>query len=236
MCKVYGYCRISTRQQSIDRQIRNIKAVYPDAFIFEEAYTGTTIEGRKEFDKLLKIVKSGDTIVFDSVSRMIRKANEGIKLYMDLYDQGVELVFLKEAYINTAVYKKQLENKVQLTGTNVDEILKGVNNYFKLLAAEQVKIAFDQSEKEVKDLRQRTAEGILTARANGKQIGLVKGTKLTTKKSIKAKEIIKKNNKAFGGSLNDKDTITLCGIDKNTFYRYKKQLIAELQAEQDNAE
>lgn len=235
MCKVYGYCRISTRQQSIDRQIRNIKAVYPDAFIFEEAYTGTQIVGRKEFNKLLKIVNTGDTIVFDSVSRMSRDAEDGVKLYMELLDKGVELVFLKENYINTEVYKRQLVDKVQLTGTNVDEILKGINNYFRTLAADQIRIAFEQSEKEVKDLRQRTAEGILTARANGKQIGLVMGTKLTTKKSIAAKEKIKKNNKAFGGSLNDKDTITLCGIDKNTFYRYKKQLIEELQAEQNEA-
>ena len=235
MCKVYGYCRISTRQQSIDRQIRNIKAVYPDAFIFEEAYTGTQIVGRKEFNKLLKIVNTGDTIVFDSVSRMSRDAEDGVRLYMELLDKGIELVFLKENYINTEVYKRQLVDKVQLTGTNVDEILKGINNYFRTLAADQIRIAFEQSQKEVDDLKQRTKEGLVTARANGKQIGLVMGTKLTTKKSIAAKEKIKKNNKAFGGSLNDKDTITLCGIDKNTFYRYKKQLIEELQAEQDEA-
>lgn len=235
MCKLYGYCRISTRQQSIDRQIRNIKAVYPDAFIFEEAYTGTQIVGRKEFNKLLKIVNTGDTIVFDSVSRMSRDAEDGVRLYMELLDKGIELVFLKENYINTEVYKRQLVDKVQLTGTNVDEILKGINNYFRTLAADQIRIAFEQSQKEVDDLKQRTKEGLVTARANGKQIGLVMGTKLTTKKSIAAKEKIKKNNKAFGGSLNDKDTITLCGIDKNTFYRYKKQLIEELQAEQDEA-
>lgn len=234
MCKLYGYCRISTRQQSIDRQIRNIKAVYPDAFIFEEAYTGTQIVGRKEFNKLLKIVNTGDTIVFDSVSRMSRDAEDGVRLYMELLDKGIELVFLKENYINTEVYKRQLVDKVQLTGTNVDEILKGINNYFRTLAADQIRIAFEQSQKEVDDLKQRTKEGLVTARANGKQIGLVMGTKLTTKKSIAAKEKIKKNNKAFGGSLNDKDTITLCSIDKNTFYRYKKQLIEELQAEQNN--
>ena len=72
--KVYGYCRISRRSQSIDRQIRNIKAAYPEAIILQEAYTGTKVEGRKEFEKLLKAVKPGDHIVFDSVSRMSRNA------------------------------------------------------------------------------------------------------------------------------------------------------------------
>ena len=46
---------------------------------------------------------------------------------------------------------------------------------------------FEQSEKEVQDLHRRTAEGIETARLRGKQIGQKQGTKLTTKKSIEAK-------------------------------------------------
>ena len=50
MSKVYGYCRISTKQQSIERQIRNIKDLYPTAVIVEEVYTGTKIYGSKEFD------------------------------------------------------------------------------------------------------------------------------------------------------------------------------------------
>ena len=231
--KVYGYCRISTNKQNIDRQIRNIYKEYPDADIIKEEFTGTKIEGRKKFNKLLKNVKKDDTIVFDSVSRMSRNAEEGIKLYMDLYDKGINLVFLKEAYINTDVYKKQLENKVQLTGTKVDEILKGVNNYFKLLAAEQIKIAFDQSEKEVKDLQQRTKEGIQTAKNNGKQIGAVKGKKLTTKKSIATKEFIKECSRTFGGNLTDKRCIEACHVTEKTYYKYKKELLAELQADQE---
>ena len=38
--KVYGYCRISTSRQSMERQIRNIKLAYPDAVIVKETYTG----------------------------------------------------------------------------------------------------------------------------------------------------------------------------------------------------
>ena len=42
MC-IYGYCRISTKQQSIERQIRNIKTEYNTAVIVTEAYSGTTL-------------------------------------------------------------------------------------------------------------------------------------------------------------------------------------------------
>ena len=85
---IYGYCRISTSKQSIDRQIRNIKAEYPTAHIVQEAYTGTSIF-RPEWLKLYRVLKAGDTVVFDSVSRMSRNAEEGFALYEDLYHKGM---------------------------------------------------------------------------------------------------------------------------------------------------
>ena len=225
MCnKVYGYCRISTRKQSIERQERNIKAEYGNAVIFKEAYTGTKID-RPVFNKLLNIVKQGDTIVFDSVSRMSSNSEEGFILYQELFNKGVELVFLKEKHINTETYKKALTNNIQLTGTNVDFILEGVNKYLLSLAKEQIKIAFDQAEKEVEDMHQRTKEGIETARLNGKQIGQKKGIKLTTKKSIIAKEQIIKYSKDFDGTLKDIEVMKLIGIARNSYYKYKKELI-----------
>ena len=187
---IYGYCRISRAKQSIDRQIRNIKAVYPDAVIIQEVFTRTRLD-RKEWQKLYKAVKAGDTIVFDSVSRMSGNADEGFNAYEELYNRGISLVFLKEPHINTDTYKQALESNIKLTGGSVDFILEGVNKYLMALAKEQIRLAFEQSEKEVEDLHQRTKEGIETARLNGKQIGQKAGAKLTTKKSISAKSAVK---------------------------------------------
>lgn len=225
MC-VYGYCRISTKQQSIERQIRNIKAEFPNAVIFQEAFTGTKLD-RPEWNKLYKKAKSGDTLVFDSVSRMSRNAEEGIKTYFELFDRGVTLVFLKEAYINTDTYADSLKDKIELTGTDEDEIFKGLNNYFRKLAERQIRIAFEQAQKEVDDLHQRTREGIETARINGKQIGQQKGRKLTTKKSVEAKKQIKIYSKSFSGTLLDRDVMKLTGLSRNTFYKYKRELSNE---------
>ena len=116
---IYGYCRISTAKQSIDRQIRNIRAEYPTAHIVQEAYTGTSIF-RPEWLKLYRILKSGDTVVFDSVSRMSRNAEEGFALYEDLYHKGVRLVFLKEHHIDTETYKKALTDRNAMAGANVE--------------------------------------------------------------------------------------------------------------------
>lgn len=137
---IYGYCRISTAKQSIDRQIRNIRAEYPTAHIVQEAYTGTSIF-RPEWLKLYRILKFGDMVVFDSVSRMSRNAEEGFALYEDLYHKGIRLVFLKEHHIDTETYKKALSGSIAMTGTNVDFILKGINEYLMALAKEQIKLA-----------------------------------------------------------------------------------------------
>ena len=226
MSCTYGYCRISTKKQSISRQVRNIEQAFPDAVMIQEAYSGTTID-RREWNKLCRIVKAGDTIVFDSVSRMSRNAEEGFAAYQDLYNRGVELVYLKEPQINTKTYKAALQNNVKLTGSNVDFILEGVNKYLMALAREQIRLAFDQAEKEVADLHQRTKEGLTTAKLNGKQIGLAAGTKLTTKKSLAAKEIIRKHSKDFSGTLTDAEVMKLSGLSRNTYYKYKRELKEE---------
>lgn len=227
MSTIYGYCRISTSKQSIERQHRNILEAYPTAIIINETFTGTKIYERKEFNKLLNSVNPGDTIVFDSVSRMSRDSEEGFKLYEELYNKGIELVFLKEQHINTSTYKKALTNNIKMTGTAVDSILKGINEYLLALAKEQIKIAFNQSEKEVKDLQQRTKEGLVTAKLNGKQIGQKQGAKLVIKKSIQAKNDIVKYSKDFKGTLKDAEVMKLTGLARNTYYKYKKELIEE---------
>lgn len=222
--KQYGYCRISTGKQNIERQIRNIQSVFPGVVIVKEVYTGTKFQGRRELDKLLGKVQLGDTIIFDSVSRMSRNAEEGFQLYEKLFYRGISLVFLKEPHINTDTYKKAMANQIALTGDKVDFILEGINKYLMELAKEQIRIAFEQAEKEVADLHQRTKEGIETARLNGRQIGQLPGATYETKKARTAKEVILKHNKAFGGSLTDAETIKQAGISRKSFYKYKREL------------
>ena len=230
MKEEYGYCRISTPKQNIDRQERNILEVYPSAHIVKEVFTGTKTIGRKEWNKLYKVITheaaTGKeiTVIFDSVSRMSRNAEEGFKLYEELYNLGINLVFLKEPHINTDTYKKAINVNIEMTGTHADILLKAVKEYLMQLAKEQIRIAFEQAEKEVLDLHQRTSEGIKTAKLNGKQIGRIKGQKYTTKKETAAKEIILKNSKDFNGSNTDAEVIKIAGISRNSYYKYKSEL------------
>ena len=236
--KVFGYCRVSTGRQSIERQARNIAMTYPDALMVRETYTGTTLS-RPEFEKLLKNIKPEDTIVFDSVSRMSRNAAEGFELYEALYNRGVDLVFLKEPHISTATYRKELERQISVTVETgdkaTDDLMRGIldalNKYILSLAKRQIELAFEQSEKEVMDLRQRTREGIETARRAGKQIGGHKpGVKMVIKKEAPVKELIKKHSKDFGGHNSDVEVMAIINatgklhVARNTFYKYKREL------------
>lgn len=172
--RIYGYARISTMKQSIERQIRNIRDQFPDAVIVTDEYTGTKLD-RPGWMKLYKQLKSGDTVVFDQVSRMSRDADEGFRVYEDLFSRGINLIFLKEPHINTSVYReageKQIEVNLQSGSEPIDRfgngMIKLVNELLLDLAKEQIRLAFDQAEKEVEDLHQRTREGIETARLNG---------------------------------------------------------------------
>ena len=195
----------STPNQNIERQVRNIKKLYPNAHIVKEVYTGTKFQGRKEFDKILRLIKDDDTIIFDSVSRMSRTADEGFELYKELFNKNINLVFLKEPHINTATYKQAIDNQISITMNSGDDatddlmkaIIEALNKYIFTLAERQIRLAFEQSEKEVEDLHQRTKEGMETARLNGKRIGQPKGAKLVTRKSVESKEQIIKYSKDF---------------------------------------
>ena len=193
MDKVYGYCRTSTSQQNIERQVRNIIKFFPDAMIIQETFTGSKFQWRKELDKLVNSVKSDDTIIFDSVSRMSRNADDGFRLYQELYNNGFELIFLKEPHISTSTYRKTLqEKKISLNLNSGDEatnaliksILDALNDYILTLARRQIRLVSEQSQKEVDDLHQRTREGIETARRNVKHIGQKSGAKLKVREKF----------------------------------------------------
>lgn len=235
----YGYCRVSTTKQSLKRQQDNIHNAYPDAKCFSEEYTGTT-SNRPQWQKLLKAVHEGDTIIFDSVSRMSRNAEEGFQDYKALFEMGVNLIFLKEPYVNTETYKQAMKQQLDSISTGdtaadelISSIMKALQKYQLTLAEKQIQLAFEQSEKEVKDIQQRTKEGMKAAGAGEKISKARTGKSYTSKKEAGAKAIILKHSKSFGGTLADDECMKLAGVSFVTFYKYKKEL---KQAESERSE
>lgn len=229
---IYGYARVSTMQQDIDRQITAIKERYPDAVVVDDAFTGKTMN-RPAWDALYKILKKGDVIVFDEVSRMSRDAEEGYQTYMDLYHKGIDLIFLKDAHINTESYRKATEysiNKIESGKRSVDKlinvIIDALNDFMAEKVQEDIRIAFEKAEEELKRRSDRQKGGIKERQKNNKklevlygddavnhpeyrQIGRQEGDKLNIKKQEPIKALIRKYSKDFDGTLKDAEVLAI---------------------------
>lgn len=226
----FGYIRVSTKKQSLERQIQNVSRAYPDAKLYSDKYTGTKSD-RPAWQMLLKKVRKGDTIVFDSVSRMSRNSAEGWKTYKDLYDKGINLIFVKEPFVNTDQYRQAMAVSLpEVEDSALQPMMDGIQKTLMLLAERQFISAFDQAEKEVQDLRQRTKEGMQREEVQIKLKESAKaktGRTLTTKKSMEMKEKIRKISRAFEGQMKDAEVIDTLKIAPNTYYKYKKEMKGE---------
>lgn len=250
----YGYARVSTMEQNIERQIKNIKAQYPDAIIFQDEFTGRKMD-RPAWNKLYSKLQHGDQVIFDSVSRMSRNAAEGFKVYQDLYERGCDLIFIKEPHINTASYREALKGSISVDVKSGDQdtnelvagIMASINRFMMSKVKGDIMKAFEQSQKEVDDLRQRVKEGMAVAKINGKQVGRSEGDKLTIKKAEPIKALIREYSRDFNGHNTDSEvlailktkTVTIhnkkrngkienreisAKLSRNTLYKYKKEM------------
>jgi DNA invertase Pin-like site-specific DNA recombinase len=91
----FGYARVSTEQQNLDRQLDLLKARGVE-IIYNEKMTGTR-KDRPELTKLLDRMTEGDTVVIESLSRLGRSTKDLIELVELFEKRGVHLVSLKES-------------------------------------------------------------------------------------------------------------------------------------------
>lgn len=228
---VYGYVRVSTVQQKAQRQIDNIRGFDPHVIIYIEKQSGKDIENRAIFRKLLDKVKPGDTIIFDEVSRMSRNADEGYNLYMQLMEQKISLVFLKERHIDTEEYTRRTQNhlaRLSSNDTKMDALINGildlVENFERENLKDNIRLAFDRAEQERLFLIQRVTEG--KARSDRHQ-GRPQGSpNRESEKADHIRKVIREQSRNFEGRFSDAKIMReyLPGIARNTYYKYKREL------------
>lgn len=200
--KTFGYIRVSSKDQNESRQIANMTKVGIDERdLFIDKKSGKNYD-RPSYQTLKQIVRSGDTIVFDSITRMGRNMNDTLKEYDWFVDNGVKLKFIKEPMINTS--------------EDQDDILKEAIQRIILTLL----TAF--AEKEREDIRERQAEGIEGAKKAGKHLGRPKMSYDTLTKEQK-NTLVTNYPKWKSSEITGVQFAELLQLKKNTFYKIIKE-------------
>ena len=100
---LYGYARVSSREQNLDRQITALlDAGVEERNIFREKKSGKNFQDREEYQKLLNVLNVGDTIILTELDRLGRNMQEIEREYQRLVvGRGCNLKFLKEDFLST---------------------------------------------------------------------------------------------------------------------------------------
>ncbi len=149
--RTFGYARVSTREQNLDRQIEALKGFgIPPRRIYKEHRSGKDFE-RKVYQNLVRQLKPGDTLVIKSIDRLGRNYEEILEQWRVITkDKGASIVVLDMPLLDTRQGK-------DLAGRLIADIVLQLLSYVA------------QTEREF--IHQRQAEGIAIAKRNGVHFG-----------------------------------------------------------------
>ena len=230
---IYGYARVSTATQgrdgnSLEEQTAALEK-YGCQEIITEAFSGKTME-RPKFQSLLERLQEGDTLVVCKLDRFARTAIEGVQTVRELFEKGINLVFLKERHIDTDEFKRRTQRHIERITTQdnkIDNLINGILELVEQFERENLKdnirIAFERAEQERTLMIQRITTGKSVSQT--KQ-GRPKGSlNKESEKTEDVKKIIFELSKDFKGQFSDAKIMReYLHIARNTYYKYKAEL------------
>lgn len=173
MSNIFSYERISTKEeralQKFNRQRKSLQRYAEENNIeyicqFQEDVSGKNFTDRKEWNKLEKLLQSGDTVVFKDISRFTREAENGYNKYMELMNKGIDLIFIDNQTVSTP-YIKQLLNIAEQQNIIAKTCLE---NTVKLLLI----VELDRVEQERLIINKRIKDGIAaSSKKSGRPLG-----------------------------------------------------------------
>lgn len=215
MANTYFYMRISTKEstdkQSFNRQYKSLETYakdnelkFSDRYIYKDDITGATFD-RVEWLELESNLKPGDTIVFKEISRFTRQAEQGYIKYMELMQEGINLVFLDNPTVSTD-YIKNLMNVANSQNLVTKTALESTIKLLLIVELDRV-----QQEREI--IAKRIKQGIKASNnKQGRKVGQL--DKIT--------EELKNDIKLFlqDRSIKQVDLMKKHNISRNTLKKY----------------
>lgn len=195
---IYGYARVSSTDQNLSRQLEQLKKEKCNK-IFKEKVSGKNIQDRKELQKLLNGLKSGDTVVISSLDRLSRNYNDIKQLYNEITNvKHCNLIVLDMPCLSA--------NNDSLISKFMNELILNV-------------LAF-VSENEREKIRERQKQGIAIARAKGKYKGRVR--------CMTANTFLTQYEKVQAGIVSVAQLCRDLEISKQTYYNYVKMYVSDI--------
>lgn len=148
----FGYIRVSSKDQNLDRQYEALKGYVTDEkYIYSDKASGKDMD-REGFQNLLKAMREGDTLYIKSVDRLGRN-KDLIKSYLKQFkDEGIRV-------------------KIIDLPTTMQDVPKGQEWAIDMINNIIIEVYTAMAEKEREDIKQRQFEGIAVAKAKGKHLG-----------------------------------------------------------------
>lgn len=195
----YGYARVSTTGQNLDRQYEElVKQGINPKNIYTDKESGKDFN-RKNYQKLIKKLKQGDVLFIKSIDRLGRNYNMIIDEWRNITKiKNVDIVVLDMPLLDTRIEGKNL------VGRFIADIVLQILSFV--------------AENERETMRQRQKEGIRIAKAKGIKFG--RPTIDTPDNFSKVVELYKDKK------ITSNEAITMSGLTRGTFYRKMKEMEA----------
>ena len=189
--RIYGYARVSTKDQNLARQLVELKKYVDDRFIFQDKLSGKNFD-RPEYQLMRKVAQKGDVIYVKSLDRLGRNKSQ-IKEELEYYkNEGVRIKFL------------DIPTSMMEISSGQEWLMDMINNLL-------IEVLSTMAEQERTTIRQRQAEGIAIAKGKG----VYKG-----RKKIEVDEAFKKVYDQWkAGEITAVKAMEFTGLKRNTFYR-----------------
>ena len=148
----FGYIRVSTKEQNLDRQYEALKSyVTNEKYIYSDKASGKDMD-RDGFQNMLKALREGDTLFIKSIDRLGRN-KELIKYYLEYFkSEGIRVKII------------DLPTTMQDVPQGQEWVIDMINNII-------IEVYTSMAEQERNNIKQRQFEGIAVAKAKGKHLG-----------------------------------------------------------------
>jgi DNA invertase Pin-like site-specific DNA recombinase len=193
--RIYGYSRVSTKEQNLDRQLVELRKYVDDRFIFQDKVSGKDFN-RPEYQLMRKVAQKGDVIYVKSLDRLGRNKSE-VKQELEYYkNEGVRI-------------------KILDIPTSMMDIPEGQEWLMDMINNLLIEVLATMAEQERLNIRQRQAEGIAIAKKEGKY----KGRKEIDFPENWAEVYDQWKSRKIKGN----EAMEKLGLKRNTFYRLIKK-------------